>query len=92
MTNCKFISKLLRLVGLRVHDFWFKHRLREFHLHVKPHKNGAQCPHCKRRGKIVRIMQVGRMFPLLSERNRVPYPWSCSGAHSLGGWLRAGDL
>ena len=39
MTNGKFISKLLRLVGLRVCDFWFKHRLKEFHLHVKP-----QCP------------------------------------------------
>jgi len=62
MTNGKFISKLLRLVGLRVREFWFKHRLREFHLHVKPHKNGAQCPHCKRRGKIVRIMLQQRIW------------------------------
>jgi hypothetical protein len=44
MTNGRFIRKLLHLVGLRVCDLWFKHRRREFHLHVKPHKNGAQCP------------------------------------------------
>ena len=62
MTNGKFISKLLCLVGLRVCDFWFKQRLREFHLHVKPHKNGAKCPQCKRRGKIVRIMPQQRIW------------------------------
>jgi hypothetical protein len=42
MTNGKFIRKLLGLVGLRVGDFWFKHCLKELHLHVKPHKNGAR--------------------------------------------------
>ena len=62
MTNGKFISKLLRLVGLRVCDFWFKHRLREFHLHVKPHKNGARCPQCNRRGKIVRTLPQQRIW------------------------------
>ena len=62
MTNGKFIRKLLRLVGLRVCDVWFKHRLREFHLHVKPHKNGAQCPQCKRRGTIVRTLPEARIW------------------------------
>ena len=36
MANNKLIRTLLRLVGLRVCEFWFKHRLKEFHLHVKP--------------------------------------------------------
>jgi hypothetical protein len=62
MTNGKFISKLLRLVGLRACDFWFTHRRRVFHLHVKPHKNGAQSPQCKRRSKIVRIMPQQRIW------------------------------
>ena len=62
MTNGKFIKKLLCLVGLKVCDCWFKHRLKEFHLHVKPHKNGAQCPQCGRRGKVVRIMPEQRIW------------------------------
>jgi hypothetical protein len=62
MANGKFISKLLRLVGLRVCDVWFKERLRELHLHVKPHKNGAQCPQCQRRGKIVRTVPEARIW------------------------------
>ena len=62
MANGKFISKLLRLVGLRVCEVWFKERLRELHLHVKPHKNGAQCPQCKRRGRIVRTLPEARLW------------------------------
>jgi hypothetical protein len=62
MANGKFISKLLRLVGLRVCGIWFKERLRELHLHVKPHKNGAQCPQCQRRGKIVRTLPEARIW------------------------------
>ena len=62
MTNNKLIRTLLRLVGLRVCEFWFKPRLREFHLHVKPHKNGAQCVQCQRRGKIVRTLPEPRVW------------------------------
>lgn len=62
MANGKFISKLLRLVGLRVCEVWFKERLGELHLHVKPHKNGAQCPQCKRRGRIVRTLPEARIW------------------------------
>ncbi len=43
-------------------DCWFNHRLKEFHLHVKPHKNGAQCPQCGRRGKVVRSMPEQRIW------------------------------
>jgi len=60
MTNGKVISKLLDLVGLKVVDFWFKHRPKELHLSVKPHKNGARCGECGRRGKIVRAMAQPR--------------------------------
>ena len=42
MTHGKFIGKLIKLVGLKVCDVWFKPHPRELHLHVKPHKNGAQ--------------------------------------------------
>jgi transposase len=62
MTNGNFIRKLLGLVGLRVCDFWFKHRPKELHLHVKPHKNGARCPQCDRRGKIVRPLPQPRLW------------------------------
>ena len=62
MTNGKVISKLLDLIGLKVADFWFKHRAKELHLSVKPHKNGARCPECGRRGKIVRTMAQPRAW------------------------------
>ena len=62
MTNGNVIRKLLRLVGLKVCDFSFRDRPRELHLNVKPHKNGAQCPHCKRRGKIVRTLPQPRVW------------------------------
>ena len=62
MTSGKFISKLLHLVGVKVVDCWFKHGARELHLSVKPFKNGAQCPHCGRRGKIVRTMAQARTW------------------------------
>ncbi len=41
---------------------WFKPRCRELHLHVKTHKNGAQCPQCHRRGKIVRTLPQQRTW------------------------------
>jgi len=35
---------------------------REHHLSVKPHKNGARCPQCERRCKIVRTMAKARTW------------------------------
>ena len=57
MSAKKPIAKLLRLERfLRVVDCWFKTRLSELHLLVKPYKNGGRCPECGRRCKIVRHM------------------------------------
>jgi len=62
MTVNKFIRKLLNLKGLFVADFSFRFRARELHLWVKPHKNGSLCPHCKRRGRIIRTMDKPRIW------------------------------
>ena len=56
MTQRKFITKLLKLSLLKVGWVEFRDRNRELHLGVKPHKNGGCCPHCGRRGKIVKIL------------------------------------
>jgi transposase len=53
MSNSKLLSRMLRLKGLKITCFEFKHRDKELHLGVKPYKNGCRCPHCKRRGRIV---------------------------------------
>ena len=53
MSNLKLLSKILRLYGLKISDFWFRNRDRELHLAVKPYKNGCCCPVCGRRGKII---------------------------------------
>ncbi len=62
MTVNKFIRKLLNLKGLFVTGFSFMFRKRELHLWVKPHKNGCRCPHCKRRGRILRTMDEPRIW------------------------------
>jgi len=62
MTSNKFIKKLLKLKGLKVIGFWFKGRLKELCLFVKPHKNGCRCPECGRRCKIKRIMKEPRKW------------------------------
>ena len=56
MTVSKFIRKLLKLKDVIVARFEFRVRNREFHLWVKPLKNGALCPECRRRGRIIRTM------------------------------------
>ena len=53
MATEKLISKLLRLKDVRITFFNFRHRENEFHIGVKPFKNGCRCPDCGRRGKIV---------------------------------------
>jgi len=50
------------LKGLSVTDFSFKFRKKELHLWVKPYKNGCRCPHCNRRGQIVRTMDEPRTW------------------------------
>lgn len=54
MNNPRLLGKILRLKELRITDYALKDRDRELHLWVKPHKNGARCPECGRRGRIVR--------------------------------------
>lgn len=53
MSNLKLLYKILHLKGMKITRFDFKHRDKELHLAVKPHKNGCRCPHCGRRGRIV---------------------------------------
>jgi transposase len=60
MRSFKFISKALRLVGMKVCDVLFNDQAQELHLSVKPYKNGARCPQCERRGKIVRTLPQAR--------------------------------
>jgi len=53
MAISKIIGKLLKFKELKVVDLAFK-KVNELHIAVKPFKNGCRCPHCGRRGKIVR--------------------------------------
>jgi transposase len=53
VSNLKLLCKILHLKGMKITRFDFKHRDKELHLAVKPHKNGCRCPHCGRRGRIV---------------------------------------
>ena len=53
MTISKIIGKLLKFKALKVVDLAFK-RGNQLHIAVKPFKCGCQCPHCGRRGKILR--------------------------------------
>ena len=53
MSNLKLLRTILRLKSLKITHFRFMHRDTEFHLGVKPYKNGCRCPDCGRRGRIV---------------------------------------
>jgi len=56
MYSNQFILKFLRLSKLlRIRWHYFGGHGRELHLGVKPYKNGCQCPHCQRRGRILVI-------------------------------------
>ena len=71
MTSNTLLRKLLRLKTLKVSGFEFKNRDKELHLAVKPHKNGCRCPHCGRRGRIVRQTTTFRVWedvPILGLR------------------------
>jgi len=54
MSILKFIQNLLKIKGYRVTGFTFHNWHKELWLEVKPYKNGARCPLCNQRGKIIR--------------------------------------
>lgn len=60
MSILNFIRNLLKIKGYSVTAFTFRNRFKELWLEVKPYKNGAQCPHCGRRGKIIRTLDTPR--------------------------------
>jgi len=63
MSALKLIAKLFRLERyLRVVEFWFRVRDGEFHLLVKPYKNGCRCPECGQRGRFLRQMPKVRIW------------------------------
>lgn len=72
MTVTKFISKLLKLRGMKVKNYWFATRANELWLAIKPHKNGRRCPveGCKEQGKITRDMEPRQW------RDIVVGPWT----------------
>jgi transposase len=60
MTARRLLSKLLRFKGFLAVGFWWERWGRDLVVAVKPHKNGARCPRCGRRGKIVRALKPRR--------------------------------
>ena len=62
MANNKFIRKFLKLQHLSIVDYWFSSRPKTLNLLVKPYKNGARCPKCSRRGKILRTLDEPRCW------------------------------
>jgi len=62
MSILKFIQKLLKIKGYRVSGFTFHNWYKELWLEVKPYKNGARCPQCNQRGKIIRTLDNPRIW------------------------------
>ncbi|MBU2645609.1 ISL3 family transposase [bacterium] len=62
MSITKFIQRLLRIKAFSVRSFEFKNWYRELWLEVKPFKNGALCPHCLRRGRIIHTLDEPRVW------------------------------
>jgi transposase len=62
MSINNFILRLLKLKGISIKSFLFKDWYRELWLEVKPYKNGALCPHCKKRGKIIHTLEKERVW------------------------------
>jgi transposase len=58
----KFITRLLKLKGLKVRSFYFADYNRELHLEVAPYKNGCRCPICGRRCRIHKVAQESRIW------------------------------
>lgn len=62
MSMVKFIERLLKIKAFSVRNYRFKNRYRELWLEVKPHKNGALCPICRKRGRIVHTLEQPRVW------------------------------
>ncbi len=62
MSICKFIQHLLNIKAFSVKNFSFSNWYRELWIEVKPFKNGALCPHCQRRGKIINTVAEPRIW------------------------------
>jgi len=75
MTVNKLIRKLLNLKGLCVTGFEFANRNSVLDLWVKPYKNGCLCPHCRRRGRIVRTLDTPRVWRDLPVCSRCVLLW-----------------
>jgi transposase len=61
--NCnKFITKLLKLKGLKLKYFYFANYNKELYLDVAPYKNGCLCPECNRRCRIYKIAKEPRIW------------------------------
>jgi transposase len=62
MSICKFIQRLLNIKAFSVKGFTFHNWFKELWLEIKPYKNGALCPHCMRRGKIIHTLDKPRVW------------------------------
>ena len=62
MSIAKFIERLLKIKAFCVKNFRFKDRYQELWLEIKPYKNGALCPYCQKRGRIVRTLVEPRVW------------------------------
>lgn len=62
MSICKFIQKLLNVKSFSIKGFTFHNWYKELWLDVKPFKNGALCPQCMRRGKIISTLDKPRVW------------------------------
>lgn len=77
MSILKFIQILLKIKGYRVCGFAFHNWYKELWLEVKPHKNGARCLLCNRRGKIIRTLdnpRIWRDVPICGRQVFLVYP------------------
>lgn len=61
MTTFKTIAKILKLKFLKISGIRFR-RDGTLDLNVKPSKNGARCPQCDRRSKLVRTRPTARQW------------------------------
>ena len=62
MSVCNFIQRLLKIKAFSVKAFTFQNWFKELWLEVKPYKNGALCPHCMRRGKLIHTLDSPRVW------------------------------
>ena len=62
MSICKFIQRLLNIKAFSVKKYTFHNYFKELWLEVKPYKNGALCPICQRRGKILCTLPTPRTW------------------------------